>query len=210
MRVPILMADVIDSRKKEPKALIHKLRELVGVINKEHDRIQSPLTITLGDEFQGIVPSVSEGIQIIFEIEELILQNNSEIRLNYVLNLGEIETDINPKVAYEMMGEGLTLARESLAWLKKEDQRFLVLLGDDQQALQELLNKSLLIYQSFLDSWKPKDRVIVSEFLKNGDYRLVAEKVKIDKSNAWRRKRSLKIKEYETIKEIILTLSKNL
>ena len=126
--------------------------------------------------------------------------------MKYVLNFGDIGTEINPEVAYEMLGEGLTLARENLGMLKSQDRRFLVLLEPGREPLQDLLNKLFVIYEDYVDSWKPKDLGIVHRFLAREDYKSVAESVGIDPSSAWRRRRSLNIREYETIKEIILTV----
>jgi hypothetical protein len=206
MRVPILMADVIDSSKKDSKFLMKSLKSTIKAINESNHNIVSPLTITLGDEFQGVVKTIDDGIKIIFQIEEYILQNQFDFKLKYVLNFGEIETKINTSIAYEMLGQGLTTARDRLGKLKKEEERFLILLGSDQKQLETLLNKSFILYQNLVDSWKAKDYLIVSEFIKKFDYKSVAKIVAIDESNAWRRRKSLKIKEYETIKEIIVML----
>jgi hypothetical protein len=205
MLVPILMADIIESGKKDSKQLMGSFKQTISAVNN-NDKLISPLTITLGDEFQGIVETVYDAIKIIFQIEEYILQNQFEFKLKYVLNFGKIETDINTKIAYEMLGEGLTTARERLNKLKKEDERFLILLGAEQSQLETILNKLFVIYQHLVDSWKSKDYLIVSEFIKKVDYKSVAKIVGIDESNAWRRRRSLNIKEYEAIKDVILTL----
>ncbi len=207
MDFPILIADVIDSRKQDSKNLIRNLKEIVSIINgKNYDVLRSPLTITLGDEFQGITKTISDGINIIFQFEEQLIKRGLEFKLKYVLNYGTIDTEINSKIAYEMLGEGLTFARENLNELKTDDARFLILLGEKSERLQTLVNDSFLLYQSFVDSWRPKDYNIVWEFLNEIDYRKVAEYVKIDPSNAWRRRKSLNIKEYQTVKKLILTL----
>lgn len=206
MEVPILMADIIKSSKKDSEQLMSSFKDTINTINERNDKLMSPLTITLGDEFQGIVETVYDAIKIIFQIEEYILQNQFDFKLKYVLNFGKIDTKINTSIAYEMLGEGLTTARERLNKLKKEDERFLILLSAGQSQLETLLNKLFIIYQNLVDSWKPKDYLIVSEFIKKVDYKSVAKKIGIDESNAWRRRRSLNIKEYETIKDVILTL----
>jgi hypothetical protein len=202
------MADIIESGKKDSKQLMSSFKQTINSINQSNDTLVSPLTITLGDEFQGIVETVYDAIKIIFQIEEFILQNQFEFKLKYVLNFGKIETDINTNIAYEMLGEGLTIARERLNKLKKDDERFLILLGAEQSQLETIVNKLFVIYQNLVDSWKSKDYRIVSEFIKKVDYKSVAKIVGIDESNAWRRRRSLNIKEYEVIKDVILTLLK--
>lgn len=209
MDYPILMADIINSGKKDSRLLMAQLKEIVRLINKK-PHILSPLTITLGDEFQGLIDTVANGVKAIMEIEEVIIKNQFDLKLRYVLNYGRIDTEINTKAAYEMLGEGLTEARNKLNNLKNKDSRFLILLGHKMTDTANIINNAFIIYQSFTDSWKLNDYPIVAEFLKTDDYKIVAEKVNLDRSSAWRRRKSLNMYEYETIKNIILTLSKNI
>ncbi|HEY1010225.1 MAG: SatD family protein [Daejeonella sp.] len=209
MNYPILMADIINSGKKDSRLLMSQLRDIVTAINNK-GKVVSPLTITLGDEFQGITSSIPDGIKTILNIEELIITNQFDLKLRYVLNYGKIDTKINTKTAYEMLGRGLTEARKSLNELKNEDSRFLISLGDNMKDTAEIINQAFIIYQSFVDSWKINDYPIVAEFFKTNDYKVVAEKVNLDRSSAWRRRKSLKMHEYETIKNIIVTLLKPL
>lgn len=199
------MADIIKSRQHDGKEVMEQFRKIVTALNQKRKAdLLSPLTITLGDEFQGVVNTIENGIHIIFEMEESILEMNVEIKLRYVLVYGEIETKINPKMAYEMLGQGLTNAREKLNGLKTDHKRFFVSLGSGIESKEIFINKLFLIYQNFVDSWKSKDRKIVSFFLKFDDYKIVAKKMKVDKSSAWRRKKSLHIEEYINTKEIII------
>jgi hypothetical protein len=164
----------------------------------------SPLTITLGDEFQGLTNTMENGIKTIFDVEEIIIDKQYDFKLRYVLAYGKIDTAINNKIAYEMLGEGLTKARKDLNSLKNKDPRFLIRLSKYEEKKEQFLNKAFLIYQNFVDSWKEKDLEIVKEFLLHEDYKIVAQNVNINQSNAWRRKKSLNIQEYKNIKEIIL------
>lgn len=205
MDFPILMADVINSGGKNPTLLMTQLKDVVTTINKEKGaNLISPLTITLGDEFQGLSNSMENGIKTIFDIEEKIVQKQYNLKLRYVLYFGQIETEINNKIAYEMLGEGLTNARKELNSLKNKEVRFRIRLTKNELNKETYLNKAFSIYQNFVDSWKEKDLKIVKEFLLQEDYKIVAQKVQIDQSNAWRRKKSLNILEYNDVKNIIL------
>lgn len=210
MDFPILMADVIKSGRREPSLLMQQFKDLVSDINKEkRQNLISPLTITLGDEFQGLADSMENGIKLIFDIEEKIVDEQYDLKLRYVLLYGQISTKINNKRAYEMLGEGLTNARTELSSLKHKDSRFHIRLGQKEEKKEEHLNKAFFIYQNFVNSWKIKDLKIVKEFLLNDDYKVVAQRVNIDQSNAWRRKKSLNIQEYKDIKNIILFILNN-
>lgn len=204
MKHIILMADIIKSRNGEPKKLMAHFKKLVSEINiSKRKGIVSPLTITLGDEFQGIVKNIETGVEIIFKIEELIIKECLELKLRYILHSGQIDTTINKKVAYEMLGPGLTAARSLLMNLKRDSARFTI---NTDHKIDSYINKSLFLYQSIVDSWKKKDLKIVANFLEFGDYKTVAEHANVDISSAWRRKKSLKITEYLYAKELILYL----
>jgi hypothetical protein len=205
MEYPILMADIINSRRKNSSSLMKQFKDVVSSINKvKNENLISPLTITLGDEFQGVTNTIENGIKTIFDIEEIIVDKQYDLKLRYVLLYGQIDTEINTSSAYEMLGEGLTNARRSINSLKKTDSRFLIRLNNNETKKEHYLNKTLFIYQNFIDSWKEKDLKIIKEFLLHEDYKIVAQNVGIDPSNAWRRKKSLNIQEYKDIKEIIL------
>lgn len=207
MRNYILMADIIKSSKYNSNILMQEFKEISENINSELKRyFYSPITITLGDEFQCIVKSLMKGIEVIYSFEEQILKYREKFKLRYVLNYGEIDTPINPKKAYEMLGNGLSEARETLEKLKKGKKRFFI--KDENEELSKKLNLALFIYQSCIKEWKEKDYEIASSFIKNRDYKVVAKDLKKDVSLMWKREKSLKIKEYLAIKELILLLAK--
>jgi len=205
----IIMADIIKSRNENPNQLMTKFKSLVNTINKEQKKlILTPLTITLGDEFQGIASSMENGVNLIFAIEEMIIKKGLNIKLRYVLNYGKIETKINTLIAHEMLGEGLTYSRKKLESSKKEDQRFKII-NNSKENPDEYINEAFSLYQDIVDNWKAKDLETVSKFLVFDDYKIVAEKINTNASSAWRRKKSLKINEYASIKKIILHLLEN-
>lgn len=198
----ILMADVIDSHDFEGKALMDKFQELVKFTNRIfYENILSPLTITLGDEFQGVVDKTSNAVAIIFAMEEWIIENDGNFKLRYVIVEGEIDTEINSEIAHEMLGDGLTKARKKLGEMKKESNRFYVSIKN--RKLTSYLFKSLRLAQHFIDSWQPKDRTTVSGFLNGLDYKELAKKLGKDDSSVWRRRKSLAIEEYKTCKSLI-------
>lgn len=210
MRYPILMADIVDSRKANQTLLINEFKNVVVFINnKWKASIISPLTITLGDEFQGIIKDMESCYKLVFDMEEFIVENSLSIKLRYVMNYGIIETPINRNIAYEMLGNGLTQAREYLNKLKSSSNRFIVL-SDNKGKTTAVINDLFLLYGSYIDSWKLSEYQMVSEFLKDKDYKVVANNLGMNKSSTWRRYKSLHIEEYNTTRNLILTLNKML
>jgi hypothetical protein len=197
----ILMADVVKSGETSQTATAEALSYITTAINKAYkSSIDSPLTITLGDEFQGIVNSVQTGIAIMIAIEELCIQKTILFKLRYVFIKGVIETPINDKIAYGMLGAGLTEARSLLNMNKKKQVRFLVKCGLHDSEL----NKLLLLYQSLIADWSVKDYPLITDFIKWDDYKVVAKKNSKTPSLMWKRKKTFKIEEYNIIKSLLL------
>lgn len=210
MKYPILMADIIASRRSDQRLLIYEFKRIVQFINyKWKESIISPLTITLGDEFQGLLKDMESCYKVVFEIEEFIIENELNIKLRYVMNYGSIETPINRNIAYEMLGDGLTQAREQLNKLKSGINRFLVLSGKKQKATIAI-NDLFMIYESYIDSWKLNEYKMVTQFLKVKDYKIVASNLDMNRSSTWRRYKGLHIEEYNITKSLILILNKGL
>ncbi len=198
----VLMADIIKSRLQTPTVMMQGFKNLASVINSLHkeDSI-SPITITLGDEFQAVAKSLKGGVKIIISFEEEIIKEMLDFKMRYVLCYGDIQTPLNTAMAYGMLGPGLSDARRRLDEMKRSEQRFCFCLGNEN--MTKKFSNMFLLYQFFVDKWKPKSFPIVSEFLKESDYKAVAKTLDRDPSLIWKRKKSLKIKEYLALKTLI-------
>lgn len=204
----ILMADIIDSGHKDGKRLMKEFKKISDKLNEEcKESFLSPITITLGDEFQCVVRSLLAGFDIIFAFEEEIVNHDANFKLRYVLNFGEIDTPINSKKAYGMLGDGLTEARDTLEKQKKSKERFIIKIEDPLR--EETINMAFKLYQYVIDDWKPKDYYLVREFLELGDYKEVAKKLGKDSSLMWRRAESLAIEIYLEAKKLLFLLAEN-
>jgi hypothetical protein len=201
----ILMADIVESSKREAAELMTDFKKVVELINDKHKKgILSPLTITLGDEFQGVIDNTEAALQIIFNIEEELLKLTKPFKMRYVLVEGKIDTPLNRKSAHGMLGPGLTEARETLTSMKTSKNRFAVKLKDAQAS--EKITLALHVLQGISDQWTPPQKKIAHSFLQLGDYKKVASKLKKDVSTIWRRKNSLLIDEYTDLRTLIFRL----
>jgi len=198
----ILMADIIDSRKNDQKALMETFKRLTDDVNKRNKRwLRSPITITLGDEFQCVVKNTAKAIAIILQLEEKLIIENAGFKLRYVVYQGPIDTPINEDIAYGMLGEGLTKAREALESSKATNNRYAIHLHKQQAAIA--LTASMSIYQNITEDWKlEKDHALICKFLELKDYKLVAEALGKTRSQIWKRHRNLKIEAYFAIKQV--------
>ncbi len=197
----ILMGDVINSSNKDQPKLANELSELVASINQKYEtETLSPYTITLGDEFQGVTQSISAGIHTILDFEEECIKRELNFKLHYVFLKGFIETEINPEIAYGMMGEGLTKARNILTEKKRGRKRFRLELG------QETLNNLEDLFEvmdGITSQWKLTDYPLIYDMIQSQSDAEVGEKHQKDRSLIWRRRKTLMIKEYTLLKSFI-------
>ena len=197
------MADVMGSSKRNGKALMSDLKTGVAKVNKMNSReILSPMTITLGDEFQGVVKNPQAALKLILDMELHLMSLENPFKLRYVVYEGDIQTKLNKERAYEMLGPGLTAAREQLIELKSTKNRFKIHLEDKEQT--EKLNLMLVVMQGIIDQWTPSQQKVVNTFLELDDYRKVAARLNKDATAIWRRKRSLMIEEFNSLRNLIL------
>lgn len=201
----ILMGDIIKSSEQDQALLMNDFQEVIQSINVKYcDKLLSPLTITLGDEFQGIIKNSVSAITLIIDLEELILKSNKSLKIRYVCHEGAIETPINSAIAYGMLGSGLTYARKEIEQLKKEKKRFKISLKDNH--LSQIYNHAFTIFDSILLHWKADDIPIVILFIEGLDYKAVANKLNKNRSLLWKREKNLRLEEYFSIKSILKTL----
>ncbi len=205
----IFMADVIKSRNiPKKKQFIDQLDQLVKDINKKNpENILSPLTITLGDEFQAVIKSSNAVFQILFDIDQRIITEKLDISLRYSIVYGEIDTAINKKIAHKMYGQGLTDARKQLDLMKNDKKRYSIQIDE---SVDQMLNGLLYLYQSLIDQWKKSDFDKLAILFKSNDYHdLVRSKIYENRSGAWKSYQSLRFEEYMLLKQLILETLRN-
>jgi len=203
----ILMADIIHSSHKDGDALMKDFMKISNDINISFkEAFLSPITITLGDEFQSVIKSLKDGVDVIINFEELIIKSEKFFKLRYVINYGEIETTINPEKAYGMLGKGLTDSRKMLEFEKFKKKRFYIKVSSPNFSYN--VNQAFLLYQFVIDNWKFKDYKIIGAFLEHKDYKKVARILGRDPSSVWRREKSLKMEAYWATKDLIKSLTR--
>lgn len=200
----ILMSAVKGSGPGKGVAMEQELQNVIGVINRIHKKdFITSLDLLPPDEFQGITGSLQASLEILFDIEECIIENGLDLKLKHVVYHDTMKAVQSKYTAFERLGFALTDARQRLQSIKKTDSRFLVATNNEKLSLH--LNNLFLIYEDYLDSWKKSDYDYVKAFLNNMNYKEVAQQFSINISSGWRRERSLKMKQYYTIKEMILS-----
>lgn len=200
----IFMADIIESRKKDDLVVMWQLKELVHDMNKTFfNAIDSPITITLGDEFQGIIENFESLIRIIFFIEEECIKKGYIFKLRYVISESDLH-HINYYSSYGMISPKLISAREMLNESKKNSSRFNFNLEKMDCLKQKKLNLLFSCYQAKIDSFPIKDHMIIEQYLSNNRrYSEIASILKMYESTVWKKMKRLDIDTYINLKTLI-------
>ncbi len=201
----ILMADIIKSRKADSKRLQNNFAEIVSAANRSFKgNILSPLTITLGDELQGVISDLRTSLDIIYYLEEVGLELKLKFKLRYVLHSGEIDTPINPERAHGMLGHGLAEARKILSHKYRGKPRFQMALPDQQ--LTTRMNHLWKLLENLQEDWKPRDYPLIHAMIWNDNNREVGELFGKNASQIWKRRNTLRIEDYCLIKKLLYDL----
>lgn len=197
MWATILMGDVKGSGNHDPILLANALKNLVAAANADcRAKILSPLTITLGDEFQGLCHSVDDAVDVVLELDHLLLTSDHEFRMRFIVLEGMIDTPINRDTAYGMLGRGLSEARKRISDKAADRANTQFQLADPKQ--QRTLS---LVFEVIDEAWDlpayQKNRRILDRLLfTDDDDRSVAEDFGKNRSEIWKYRKNWRIRSF--------------
>ncbi len=110
----VLMGDLVDSEGHDDPEQLHAAFN--AAIERQNAGLaaymMSPLTITLGDEFQGLLTSLDAAARAARAVRFDLMRQDIDCR--FVIGLVDLKTPINSERAWNMMGPGFAAARERL------------------------------------------------------------------------------------------------
>ena len=140
----VLMGDLVDSEGYADPEQLHAAFN--AAIERQNVALaadmMSPLTITLGDEFQGLLTSLVAAAWTARQIRFDLLRQDIDCR--FVIGLVDLKTPINAERAWNMMGPGFAAARERLGE-KRAPSRYRFSLSQDPllETMLEAIGASL-------------------------------------------------------------------
>lgn len=154
-----LIGDIRDSRQVSDRAGLQKtLQRVLAEINQRYAQsLLSPFTITLGDEFQALLPGAG-GLWLTIAIIQAELY---PVRVRFGIGLGEIVTEINHDAALGMDGPAFHRARDAIT-LMKDQGGYYRLEGLPQPALA---NQALVLLSHLQDKWHKNRFAIFRAYL---------------------------------------------
>jgi hypothetical protein len=172
MKKIVLIGDLISSRKIKKREEAQKnLLKIFNKLNKNEQEIASPLTITLGDEFQAVYAKANP---IFNHIWQIILALYPE-KIRFSLGVGEINTKINRKQAIGMDGPAFYNARKGLNELKHSP--FIFNITADSEI--GLIRQSLFLVSHFSYDWKETRLKVLTLMNENTSVNEIAARLQI-------------------------------
>lgn len=156
-----LIGDMVGSRAlPDRQAVQRRFKAACADLNHKYRErgLLSPLTITLGDEFQALFDDAGAVWNCVLDLECAL----HPVTLRFSLGLGEITTPINTRAALEMDGPAFHAARDGVQRLKKSKLRYTV------QGLAEnaaLVNFSLHLLSHERAKWQHNRLLILAQLL---------------------------------------------
>lgn len=155
----VVMGDLIASEDAAAIAALHEqFNAAVDWANRAGGAgVISPLTITLGDEFQGVTATLQDGLGLIRGLRARLLAEDVPCR--FVLGAVRLETPVNPARAWNMMGQGLAESRRRLADKRDPNAyRFEIPMDPAVQGLMDAVGAGLTDIEA---GWTDRQRQVV-------------------------------------------------
>lgn len=191
----ILMGDVTGSRGHDAQMLKRVLASMTTDFNAAFKpALLSPLTVTLGDEFQGVLASFEDLVRALAWLEIRRLEEEWRFRLHFSAVRGEIDTEINPDIAHGMLGRGLTRAREMLT--RKARGRPNYQFETTPPFAGEVLGDIFEAIDFIVARWSRKDFKLIAALISNPSDAEVGEMVSKTRQQIYKRRRTLGIDAY--------------
>ena len=164
-----IIGDIKKSKKIEDRKKVQiKLNAVLKEINEKYKSvISAKFIITLGDEFQGLLCSGENVINIIEEIKREMYP----VQIRFGIGVGSVTTDINHEMALGADGPGYYNARAAIEILKHNEQKYKIQSSDvrieieeDRHFISRMLNTIFSLMTVIGNNWTERQREIIWEY----------------------------------------------
>lgn len=211
-----IIGDIKKSRQINERMTVQKgLLQILNSINVKYEKsLASKFIITLGDEFQGLLCTGEDVLEIIEEIQE----DMYPIQVRFGIGIGKITTDINAEMAIGADGPAYYMAREAIEILKQNEKKNKTQISDirieienDKKMYSLMLNTIFSLMAALCNDWSERQRQIIREFGKFSISQAeCAERLNITQSTVQRALINGKYYEYKSAKETVNSVLKEI
>lgn len=188
----VIIGDIIDSKIiTNRKEVQRKFKNILNEVNSKYrEDIASKFSITLGDEFQGLLKSKKNIINIVSKIEIAMWP----VKLRFGIGIGDISTQLDYDNTAEIDGTAYHRARAMINLLEKEESQYskrvssiLICSSDSNVQVDSILNSIFSTTKAIKSKWTLRQTEIIHEYLLNEENQYqTAERLEIGQSTVSR------------------------
>lgn len=177
-----IIGDIVDSKKIINREVTQKkFKNILAEINLKYSNdIASKFTITLGDEFQGLLKNRKNIMNIIYEIEMAM----EPLELRFGIGIGDISTELNFSNSFEIDGPAYHRARKTIKEVESKESQYtephsniMICSEDENIEIDELLNSILSVCTALKSKWTDRQKEIIYAYLSNEENQYQTAKV---------------------------------
>lgn len=178
----VIVSDIIGSRKLNDYER-HEwqlfLKSAIVQVNENFFRfIEAPFMITKGDEFQGVLKSISSMHQIMMEFERLIFP----LTLRFAVGYGAIQK-MGSKIPIEMDGQAFHRAQAALNVAKKK--KLSVVINTGNEDFDRMINTIYQLMYAIKSRWSDVNFKRYWKYQEIGTYERVAQDEGVSTQAVW-------------------------
>lgn len=166
----VVTADVNRSRSIRKREILQQ--KIIGTIDEVNRQFASfiavPFSITLGDEWQGLLQSPAKSYEIVAAFRE----NLTDVSISFGVGVGEISTSLQDRTS-SMDGQAFHRSRIALNLAKKKKREVMFSTGDER--LDGLLNAVCALLQTIHQRWTDRQREKILLYKKHQNETKVAQ-----------------------------------
>jgi hypothetical protein len=167
-----IIGDIVDSRKiRNRNEVQRKFKSVLDEINTKYaEDIASKFTITLGDEFQGLLKSKKNILKILWDIEMAM----SPYEMRFGIGIGDINTDIDLDRSPTIDGPAYYRARKMVTELDNLKSQYagrhsnmMICSDDNYTESDELINSVFSLCTALKSKWTQRQKEIIYAYFSN-------------------------------------------
>lgn len=175
MMYAALIGDLVESKKLPDRQYVQEqLKQILAELNQEYSSaVASNLTVTLGDEFQGLFKTPD----VLLEIADKIKFRMLPVKVRFGIGFGDITTDITRELSIGADGPAYWHARAAIESV--HDTGGLMIIWDEDSPLQQVVNDSLALCDFVESRWRDSQTALIRESILNFGHSLDVSQVKL-------------------------------
>ena len=177
----VIMGDIIDSRTLANRREVQrKLDEVLSNVNAKYSSgISAKFMISQGDEFQGLLETTTNIMDIIYDIQTFMFP----VKLRFGIGMGEVWTDIDKDKSVRVDGPVYVCAREAINEVKNSEGKndfpktnLIIRFQENLKQDSSLLNTVFSLMAMVRDQWTERQLTVINCYRNNNENQISAAK----------------------------------